>query len=323
MTKQEKLIEVRDISYDVEDLYINKNPNKMLITWAPTLACNYRCSYCEFTHQGHNLSIDKKVIEATVAFCKKILSTKEHPSFTLFGGEPTIIPKDTFDYIVDEILKIPNIEFILYTNLTASSEFYKELQDKGVELEVSYHKEEAAKHKHDFFKKFEQLNTELTDTHIMYEEDSSIDDVLRAREIAPKTDPAFIRPAGTWDKIYTKEQMDVANKMLENSHTDVKSLLYIYKDEAGKTREELHSYSSAVGHDLNRFHRWVCQARAMNLFIDPLGNVYNCQVYWGARCAPMFNIMKDKIPSTFQPTICKLETCECELFLPKKKVFNG
>lgn len=66
------------------------------VTIMPTLECNFRCWYCYETHnEGH---MSEKDMEATIAFCKKLIDSGHVHRFVLdwFGGEPLLY----FDKIV-------------------------------------------------------------------------------------------------------------------------------------------------------------------------------------------------------------------------------
>jgi sulfatase maturation enzyme AslB (radical SAM superfamily) len=261
--------------------------------------------------------VDDKVVKAITKYCVKLLSTRKYPAITILGGEPTLLRG--INDIIKELLQVPDISIIFYSNFTAPILVYQQLQELGVELELSYHRHECLKRGHNFIEKLKYLDPNLTDIHIMYEDEHAIEDTLKIRETIPKSEIAFIRPCYKWTKVYTKKEIDLAMEVINVAHPEVKSLILEYEDD---TIEQA-TFSSIIGRGMNKFPHWLCQARAMNLFIDPFGNVYDCQEYWGDNKSPRFNILHNPFYTFISPIICQASQCSCEIFLPKKRVFHG
>jgi uncharacterized protein len=60
----------------------------LLLTIAPTLACNFRCDYC-FESQS-SIRMNKETEQALLAFAERSLKQSEQLLVTWFGGEPTL-----------------------------------------------------------------------------------------------------------------------------------------------------------------------------------------------------------------------------------------
>ncbi len=73
------------------------------LTILPTLACNFRCTYCYETHRGDTMG--PEVEEALVAFVEQRLGQGESMSVTWFGGEP-LLAMDCIQRLTDQFLGI-------------------------------------------------------------------------------------------------------------------------------------------------------------------------------------------------------------------------
>ena len=73
------------------------------ITIMPTMACNFRCTYCYENHEG--VSMSDEVVESVIAFVKKRIKEVDRVSVSWFGGEPTLTV-DVVEKISQEIIKL-------------------------------------------------------------------------------------------------------------------------------------------------------------------------------------------------------------------------
>lgn len=90
------------IKEDVDEIGILKiryrtakfSTNSLGLTIAPTMNCNFKCTYC---YEEHNKDImDEKVVEAVLHFVREKIKGIRHLDVTWFGGEPLLI----YDVIV-------------------------------------------------------------------------------------------------------------------------------------------------------------------------------------------------------------------------------
>lgn len=102
--------------------YINTCDERVLgITIMPTMACNFRCTYCYEDHEAIRMSDD--VVEAVISFVKKKIKEVDRVSISWFGGEPTLCI-DIIDKISTELIKICKFYRKPYTaNMTTNGYF--------------------------------------------------------------------------------------------------------------------------------------------------------------------------------------------------------
>jgi len=76
-----------------ERLYWRKNREHVDLTLVPTLACNFRCSYCFERHAARSFSPADR--ESAAAFCRKVIEPGARTVVLhWYGGEPTLRPED-------------------------------------------------------------------------------------------------------------------------------------------------------------------------------------------------------------------------------------
>lgn len=68
--------------------FADLSPN---VTIAPTLACNFRCAYCDQPAETRAQTITDEIAEAIVAYIDKRLDSIEQFSVTWYGGEPLLV----------------------------------------------------------------------------------------------------------------------------------------------------------------------------------------------------------------------------------------
>lgn len=129
-----------------------------------TDACQLNCEYCfrkekRASDHSFNLKIDKKHIKK---LCNELKKINFICSFTLIGGEPTLILN--FEEICNNILEANEKIYIkIYTNLEASYNFFNKLKfidNNRVIFNISYHNllNESMDIKKNRFDKFSLIN---------------------------------------------------------------------------------------------------------------------------------------------------------------------
>jgi organic radical activating enzyme len=93
-------------------------------TYEVTSNCNYKCDYC-YTYKNEEFS-DLYTINKILEFFRLLSANDVNDTIQiqLFGGECTLHPH--FIYIVEELSKLPNVKFILFTNFSADLDLYKQ-----------------------------------------------------------------------------------------------------------------------------------------------------------------------------------------------------
>ena len=92
--------------------------NRLSLTIAPTLDCNFACPYCYESRQPGKM--DRKIGNQLLDFIQARLETGGELSVTWYGGEPLLVP-DTVVTLTNEMKKLANesavtIDFFLVTN---------------------------------------------------------------------------------------------------------------------------------------------------------------------------------------------------------------
>ena len=124
----------------------DKNINHATFKWNLTNVCNYECSYCNAIpvhgyHEKNFNNVDSEKKNSWSGVLKR-LSLKNIGLYDIqiLGGEPSIHPK--FVHIIETLTNVKNcIEIEVYTNLSRSEKFYKDLSHDKLILVAAYHSE--------------------------------------------------------------------------------------------------------------------------------------------------------------------------------------
>jgi len=114
--------------------YGDRTPN---VTIAPTLACNFRCTYCDQPNETRVQTITDETAKAVVEYIDKRLDGIEEFSVTWYGGEPLLV-LDRLVSMQDAILSLCAKRGIgLFTNVVTNGWFLddstaKRLVDAGI-----------------------------------------------------------------------------------------------------------------------------------------------------------------------------------------------
>lgn len=268
-----------------------KIKDAMLIDFAITGKCNYKCPYCD---QGpfkqNNKSADDEICDKLIDF---IINYPKTVILQLVGGEPTIHPR--FMDIAKKTAESGNY-LQTCTNFSNPVEFWEELvsilKDKLCRLQVSFHPTQI-KNKDEFidkiikFEKIKHPNTEFIVSCVLTEDNYS--DIIQLREALKDTKISFELqherdPYGNYTKYNEK-----LKKLLEES-PHVKGLDAI-------------SNKSSYG--------IKCSAGANFITISPQGEIRRC--YGEANCLYHMGNIKSKFFIYKRSIPCMCKHCTCNL----------
>ena len=132
-----------DSLYMLNWLKIQKNQDTINYTIAPTLNCNFRCSYCYEKNAYNTRVMEKIVLEKLIAFSKRNLKSKIRVEW--YGGEP-LLALEHIKYF-NLLAKQNEIELkqVMITNGYLISEevlkFFQEINLKGLQITLDGRKE--------------------------------------------------------------------------------------------------------------------------------------------------------------------------------------
>lgn len=94
-----------------EDQITRHRSQRLSLTIAPTLACNFQCPYCYQDHKAKHMRSD--VVENIKAYVSDALRGVEHFNVTWYGGEPLLARKQLMDLqqFFHDTAKARGIEF--------------------------------------------------------------------------------------------------------------------------------------------------------------------------------------------------------------------
>lgn len=83
--------DVNEIQY-LQDTYRShqSETKTLIVTIAPTLQCNFRCTYCYESPSGKNIRMTKETKEKTVTFIQNHLKDASSLTLAWYGGEPLL-----------------------------------------------------------------------------------------------------------------------------------------------------------------------------------------------------------------------------------------
>lgn len=112
--------------------HINRfDKSRMLLTLAPTLHCNFACSYC-FEESRPKVSMTDEIEDATINFIKRHSEVKSL-SITWFGGEPLL----NFDRIISLTKKIESLNLVYNASIITNGYLLtQEVIDKLLDLKI-------------------------------------------------------------------------------------------------------------------------------------------------------------------------------------------
>jgi MoaA/NifB/PqqE/SkfB family radical SAM enzyme len=306
----------------VGHIKFSKDPNLFYVLYPPTFSCNYRCDYCDFFSDNDFISwnIKDKIINFI-----NFLGTKKNVLVQLYGGEPTIDP---------DILKIVNkiVPYIrLYTNLSSSSDLYKEIiTNKNGKLCItsSFHPLKVN------FEKFDKNIEEIMKTNI---------DLLKIKIMADsrKKEECF-DIFNYFDKKYDgfnncEVYLNLISRNMKNDHGSnwkpeelpqylltqqkVKDIELRYKYVGdGIIREEVLPYNEVLYtlHDENNYYK--CFVGKNGIYINPYGKVSYCKFTTNKVVFDVEDSKEKFLPILEKEIVCPFLGFCCDFEVPKEKI---
>lgn len=109
---------MEDTVDEVKQIEFYRNLSKydkslLALTLAPTLACNFRCTYCYENHG--NKAMGEKVQDEIINFIKSEIKNIKNLSITWYGGEPLIAKKIIYS-LSEKILALCEENKVVYTS---------------------------------------------------------------------------------------------------------------------------------------------------------------------------------------------------------------
>ena len=109
---------IEDTVDEVKQIEFYRNLSKydkssLALTLAPTLACNFRCTYCYENHG--NKVMGEKVQDEIIDFIKSEIKNIKNLSITWYGGEPLIAKKIIYS-LSEKILALCEENKVVYTS---------------------------------------------------------------------------------------------------------------------------------------------------------------------------------------------------------------
>ncbi len=99
------------------------DPSLLMLTLAPTMACNLACGYC---FQGLNKNvekIDRRLPDAIVDFAKAQVETIKGLNITWYGGEPLMAKKEIFS-LADRLISLCDKRGIQYSSMIVTNGYF-------------------------------------------------------------------------------------------------------------------------------------------------------------------------------------------------------
>lgn len=109
---------IEDNVDEVRQIEFYRNMSKydkssLALTLAPTLACNFRCTYC-FENHGNKV-MNEKTQDEIISFIKSQIKNIKNLSITWYGGEPLIAKKIIYS-LSEKILALCEENKVIYTS---------------------------------------------------------------------------------------------------------------------------------------------------------------------------------------------------------------
>lgn len=269
----------------------------LIVTWSLLTKCNYNCPYC--MTKGTEVSSDE-AIENTIEF---LFSLKNRNlEITLFGGEPTI---DKRLYSIAKRLRT-FAKVIIFTNLSASVNTYKDLLNIGCSLNVSYHGR-IVRNNQAFLDKMQSLFDERKDcfNYVNVLLDEGIEEVLdfcKKNEINHRLSPI----------IGESKKSDWLQCIKYNNTLAVKRYDTTIITNSLEERKLIDTECMFL--NFNKFKNYICYAGYSYIFIDHKGLIYRCVNDYDNN--KVISSVRDEFIQ--RQSICEYDTCNCEFFVPKE-----
>lgn len=118
------------VRHDVDELSIVEHqynahrydPNTMILTIAPTLACNFGCDYCFQGQDKPSENMSEEVQDAIIDLVKRVAPKINRLHVAWYGGEPLIRPK-IVEALSDRLIAVCDMNQIVYDAMIVTNGF--------------------------------------------------------------------------------------------------------------------------------------------------------------------------------------------------------
>lgn len=292
-----KISKISYYKFDEDSKYFSSH-------WDITSRCNIRCSYCTYENRDEDYypyDHMSKIIEFYDNLYKKY-----NLSLTLFGGEPLTHP-----HIKKIVHRLGRSIYPLkiFTNLTKSKEFFRELCSIRSDLKflASFHHESANLDL--FLEKIELIKSMGAEIHVKVMWDSTKKEEIKA--IYDK-----FPHIKSLDMIYHPNQTfteDDRNWYVEENIRNNLNLYNVDGEKLSYNEIKLRMNGNAT------FKGYNCDATKRHLMVCSNGDVHPCLTYRKMKHIPLFNIINDEFNIEQESIICTEPECYSEIGVPKQK----
>lgn len=276
------------------------------ITWALTRLCNLKCSYCRVNDKWSKFipfrTRINQIRNYIISYSKEV-----ETSVLIFGGEPTFIP---YWQEICFSLAESNVNTSIFTNLTASINKYREIQQKQIYINTTYHYGISST---EYLDKVMSLDKDLTSIYVMFDPRDIQSCKIVYEKLIKEGYNVELNNILSEDLILSSSDKEY---LIKNSIHDCSTERILITFEDGHSRR--YSFSALTRFELNSFKGWKCNAGKESLFIECQGDIFPCQSYIFSQ-PPLDNVFKNPSFRVKEPIICNLDKCLCDFDVTKIK----
>lgn len=293
------------------------NRDRLVINWTINLSCNYKCFYCDT--RDNIIGPNKELIDNIISYINHISKIKK-TILKISGGETTL--RSDFNYIIRN-LKVDSI--IIITNFYKPIEFWKELYsiNNDLSLHLSYH--HTMVNQDEYFNKCKELikigykNIVPLIMFYPFHKDEIMKFYLKLKTLEQNGIFSVLPRLIRYDM--TKDQ-----KLIDWVNNSYPKELYIEYIDSNRIIQRFVSSEELKNTNNNNFKFYKCCCGSYNLSIDTNGHLYFCEAYRQNKLDMLLDLnkgnFKDHDSILEKSTICKLDKCLCELYVPKRKIIS-
>lgn len=271
------------------------------LTWNITRKCSFCCPYCSFFDNNTGSLSDEDFHKVGQWIENNFVKDKRHTQLTIFGGEPTLNPKQC-EFAIGYAAKVANL-VNLYTNFQMDKDTYYEWMEK-----------------------YSQLSLLLTFHEHKYPADKFIEDVKMFKNFVHRVNVTVT------DKDPSSAHVKEVLKGEGFNVIDLKIIPCRHQGEHKNSIEgtknivDTESWNKFVNDPGSGFLGWTCLAGKNNLYVEWNGDVYPCQGVspshntQGYSMPKLMNILESpNRKPILKETTCIRKKCRFELYLSKYK----
>lgn len=128
--------ELNDIKYKL--LKSRYSTNSLTLIIAPTMSCNFRCTYCYEKNHLNNSFMSNKIMKSIIDFVRKKSVSIDNLNICWYGGEP-LLAFDIIEKLTKELKKICSEGDIFYSSFMVTNGYLlnKSISSKLRELDIN------------------------------------------------------------------------------------------------------------------------------------------------------------------------------------------